>query len=254
MAQEHLNIDLSNKTAIVTGGSRGIGRAIALALAHAGANVVVAARTVEDSHTLPGTIHKTSQEIIDFGGSALPLQCDVTSAMDVAAMVKKSLETYGTVDILVNNAGILHGARFMDTTLEDFEQIWRVNVLGTFLCTQAVLPHMIARKKGSIINVSSGLADSTHPGNSTYAATKAALNRMMIKLSEEVAEHNIAVNLLYPGMVRSEGIIARVRGDIVDRLPSPSITGGPTVWLAAQDASSFTGKINNVSTFGTEWP
>jgi NAD(P)-dependent dehydrogenase (short-subunit alcohol dehydrogenase family) len=254
MAKDHLDIDLSGRTAIVTGGSRGIGRAISLALAQAGANVVVAARTVDDSQTLPGTIHKTVQEIINSGGSALPLPCDVTSSSDVAAMVKKAIETYGTIDILVNNAGVLHGARFMDTKLEDFENIWRVNVLGTFLCTQAVLPHMIERKKGSIISVSSGLADSTHPGNSTYAATKAALNRMMIKLAEEVAEHNIAVNLLYPGMVRSEGIVARVRSDVVDRLPSPDITGPPTVWLAAQDASGSTGKINIVSTFGTEWP
>ena len=254
MAQGHLDTDLSGRTAIVTGGSRVIGKAISLALAQAGANVVVSARTVEYSLTLPGTIHETAREIIESGGNALPLQCDVTSSADVVAMVEKAIETYDTIEILVNNAGILHGARFMETKLDDFDNIWRVNVLGAFLCTQAVLPYMIERKKGSIISVSSGLADSTHPGNSTYSATKAALNRMMIKLSEEVAEHNIAVNLLYPGMVRSEGIIARVRSDVADRLPSPTITGAPTVWLAAQDASSFTGKINTVSTFGTEWP
>ena len=77
---------------------------------------------------------------------------------------------------------------------------------------------------------------------------------MMLKLSQEVAEHNVAVNLLYPGMVRSEGIIARARGDFVDRLPPPSVAGPPTVWLAAQDAASFTGKIVRVNTFGSEWP
>ena len=254
MAENHLDVDLSDRTAIVTGGSRGIGRAISLALAEAGANVVVAARTVEDSHTLPGTIHRTVEEIIESGGRAIPIQCDVTSRSDVAAMVDKTLEAYGSIEILVNNAGVLHGARFMDTKLDDFENIWRVNVLGPFLCTQAVLPHMIERRKGSIISVSSGLADSSHPGNSTYAATKAGLNRMMIKLSEEVVEHNIAVNLLYPGMVSSEGIISRVRADVVDRLPPPSITSAPTVWLAAQDATTYTGKICTVSTFGTEWP
>jgi NAD(P)-dependent dehydrogenase (short-subunit alcohol dehydrogenase family) len=255
MSKEHLNVDLSGKTAIVTGGSRGIGKAISLALARAGANIVIAARSEEEPPSLPGTIYKTAEEIKVLGGKALPVRCDVTIAGEVESMVGKAVSTYGAIDILVNNAGVLHGATFLETEISDFDNIWRVNVLGVFLCTRAVLPIMIQRKSGSIVNITSGLADSTHPGNSAYSASKAGLNRMMLKLAAEVAEYNIAVNLLNPGtMVRSEGIIARLPANITDSLPPTSIVGPPTVWLAAQDAASYTGKIAQADTFGTEWP
>lgn len=254
MAEEHLDVELSGKTAIVTGGSRGIGKAISLALARAGANIVIAARSEEEPPTLPGTIYKTAEEIQGLGGKALPVRCDVTAIGDVQNMVEKTMSTYGAIDILVNNAGVLHGASFLETETSDFDNVWQVNVRGPFLCTRAVLPHMLPRKSGSIINISSGLSESTHPRNNVYSASKAALNRMMLKLAEEVAEHNIAVNLLCPGMIRSEGMIARAPADIVARLPAPSVVGPPAVWLAAQDAASYTGKIVHASTFGSEWP
>lgn len=255
MVKEHLDVDLSGKTAIVTGGSRGIGKAISLALAGAGANVVVAARSEEEeSSSLPGTIHKTAAEIKSLGGNALAVRCDVTVDGEVQKMVEKAVSAYGAVDILVNNAGVLHGASFLTTEISDFNNVWQVNILGPFLCTRAVLPLMMPRKEGSIISISSGLADSTHAGNNAYAASKAALNRMMLKLANEVAEHNVAVNLLCPGMVRSEGIMARVPSEMAERLPHPSVAGPPAVWLAAQDAASFTGKVVQASTFGSEWP
>ncbi len=254
MSKERLNVDLSGKTAIVTGGSRGIGKAISLALAQAGANIVIAARSEEEPPSLPGTIYKTAEEIKVLGGKALPVRCDVTVSGEVENMVEKAVSTYGAIDILVNNAGVLHGATFLETEISDFDNIWRVNVWGVFLCTRAVLPIMIQRKRGSIINISSGLADSTHPGNNAYSASKAGLNRMMIKLAVEVAEYNIAINLLYPGMIRSEGQLIRAPANITDSLPPTSIVGPPAVWLAAQDAASYTGKICEVKTFGSEWP
>ncbi|HEY87308.1 MAG TPA: SDR family NAD(P)-dependent oxidoreductase [Dehalococcoidia bacterium] len=254
MSKEHLNVDLSGKTAIVTGGSRGIGKAISLALARAGANIVIAARSEEEPPSLPGTIYKTAEEIKVLGGKALPVRCDVTIAGEVESMVGKAVSTYGAIDILVNNAGVLHGATFLETEISDFDNIWRLNVWGVFLCTRAVLPIMIQRKSGSIVNITSGLADSTHPGNSAYSASKAGLNRMMLKLAAEVAEYNIAVNLLNPGMVGSPGMISRVPADVADSLPPTSIVEPPAVWLAAQDAASYTGKICEVKTFGSEWP
>lgn len=254
MAEKHLDADLSGKTAIVTGGSRGIGKAISLALARAGANVIIAARSEEESPSLPGTIHKTAEEITDFGGTALPVRCDVTAASDIENMVEKTMSTYGAIDILVNNAGVLHGASLLETDISDFNNVWQVNVLGPFLCARAVLPLMTQRKSGSIVNISSGLAESTHPGNNIYSASKAALNRMMLKLAAEVAEYNIAVNLLNPGMIRSEGMIARAPAAMLERLPPPSVVGAPAVWLAAQDGASYTGKIISVNTFGSEWP
>jgi len=255
MAKEHLDVDLSGKTAIVTGGSRGIGKAISLALAQAGANIIIAARSEEASPSLPGTIYETAEEIKDLGGKALPVRCDVTAVSEVQNMVEKAMNTYGAIDILVNNAGVLHGATFLETQISDFDNIWRVNVLGVFLCTRAVLPIMMPQKSGSIISISSSRAESTDTRNSAYSASKAGLNRLMLKLSAEIAEYNIAVNLLNPGtMVRSEGIIARLPANVADSLPPPSIMGPPTVWLASQNAASYTGKIARADTFGTEWP
>ncbi|MDP2920033.1 MAG: SDR family oxidoreductase [Dehalococcoidia bacterium] len=247
-----MSIDLSGKTAIVTGGSRGIGKAICLALAQAGANVVVAARTEMEDSRLPGTIHKTAGEIKSNGGKAIAMVCDVTSEAQVKGLVEKTLSTCGNIDILVNNAGVLHGASFLQTEVADFENLWRVNVLGPFLCTQAVLPHMMQRKNGSIVNISSGLAESAHPRNNIYSATKAALNRMMVKLAGEIADYNIAVNQLNPGMIASEGMALRVPAEMLERLPKPSIVGVPVVWLAAQNGS-FTGRIVNASDFGVGW-
>ena len=254
MAGKDISVNLSGKTAIVTGGSRGIGKAICLALAAAGASVVIAARSEEDSSSLPGTIYKTAEEIEGLGGRALPVRCDVTKATEVQNVVEKAISTYGAIDILVNNAGVLHGSDFQQTEISDFGDIWQVNVLGPFLCTRTVLPHMIARKSGSIVNISSGLAQSTNPHNNIYSASKAALDRMMLKLATEIAEHNIAVNLIYPGMIASEGMIARIPPEMADQLPRPSIVGPPAAWLAAQNADTFTGKIVQASTFGTEWP
>ncbi len=254
MTDKGLNVDLSDKTAIVTGASRGIGKAISLALARAGANVIVAARTENESPTLPGTIHQTVAEIKKLGGKALPIRCDVTILEEVQKMVERVISIYGTIDILVNNAGVLHGPTFLETKIADFNDIWRVNVLGPFLCTQVVLPHMISRKSGSIVNISSGLAVSTHPNNNIYSASKAALNRMMLKLATEVAECNIAVNLLNPGLTRSEGLMTRHPPISWENAAPPSRVGPPAVWLAAQTAASFTGRIIEASTFGTEWP
>ncbi|MFC1943003.1 SDR family NAD(P)-dependent oxidoreductase [Chloroflexota bacterium] len=255
MVEKHLNVDLSGKTALVTGASRGIGKAISLALARAGANVVIAARSEEDSSSLLGTIYKTTKEIEDFGGRALPVRCDVTATDEVQNMVEKSVSVYGNIDILVNNAGVLYGASFLETEISDFKNVWQVNVLGPFLCTRAVLSLMIPRKSGSIVNIASGLAESTNSRNNVYAGSKAALTRMMLKLAAEVAEHNIAVNVIYPGLTRSEGLIAaRAPSDMLDGLPPPSAVGPPAVWLAAQDAASYTGKICRVNTFGTDWP
>jgi NAD(P)-dependent dehydrogenase (short-subunit alcohol dehydrogenase family) len=254
MTEEYLNVDLSGKTAIVTGGARGIGKAIALALSRAGANIVIADLLEKDSPSFSGTIYKATEEIKGLGGSALPVPCDVTSENDVQNTIEKAVSTYGAIDILVNNAGVLHGASFVNTEISDFINIWQVNVLGPFLCTRAILPLMILRKSGSIVNISSSMAESIHPMLNAYSTSKAALNQMMLKLATELAEHNIAVNLLYPPEIRSEGLIALLPREYTDRLPPPSIVGSPAVWLAAQDAASCTGKILPVNIFGSEWP
>lgn len=223
MTEERLTVNLSGKTAIVTGSSRGIGKAISFALSQAGANVVIAARSEEESPAFPGTIYKTVEEIKGLGGKALAVRCDVTEDGEVKSMVEQAVETYGAIDILVNNAGVMLGSSFLETGGADFSNSWRVNVLGPFLCTKAVLPHMIPRKSGSIVNISSGMAESNQPHSIIYSMSKVALNKMMLKLAAETTEYNIAVNLLYPhGSVGAhDSYDARGYGG-----PSPSGIGG----------------------------
>jgi len=130
MTEGNLTVDLSGKTAIVTGASRGIGKAISLALAQTGAKVVVAARSVKESPSLPGTIYKTAKDIEELGGHALPVRCDVTAIDEIENMVELTISNYTTIDILVNNAGMLAGSNFQQTETGEFRSIWETNVLG----------------------------------------------------------------------------------------------------------------------------
>ena len=130
---------LDGKVAIVTGASRGIGRNMALALADAGCTVVIAARSVDENPKLPGTIHSVAARIVDAGGTALAVPCDITSEDSIAAAVAATLERFGRIDCLINNAGVMWLARTEQTPLKRWDLVLRVNLTGTFLFTKAVL-------------------------------------------------------------------------------------------------------------------
>jgi citronellol/citronellal dehydrogenase len=240
---------LAGKVAIVTGASRGIGRAIALGFAEQGAAVVVAARTeVEKDKTLPGTITRTAQEIEELGGRALPVRCDVTDEASVAAMVEKCLTAFGRIDILVNNAGVAFHYPIVDTPLKRWELVIRVNLTGAFLCTKAVLPSMIEQRQGSIINLSSLAADERDggavPTGVAYAAAKAGLDRFAWGLAAEVGRFNIAVNCLKPKQpVDTEGMRYWARQEDRKGWVSPDKMVKCAIFLAAQDASGVTGAV-----------
>ena len=136
-------LDLSAKVAIVTGATRGIGRAIALGLAEAGCSIVVTGRTETPRRQLPGTVYTVAEEVEGLGQAALPVGCDVRDEDSVRAMAQTSLDKFGRIDVLVNNAGIGSYAPFLETSLDAWERVLAVNVRGTFLCCQAVLPTMI---------------------------------------------------------------------------------------------------------------
>lgn len=189
-----------------------VSEAISLALAQAGANVAVAARTETESASAPGTIHKTAEEIGGIGGKAIAIRCDVTEDKDVKNMVEQVMRTYGAIDILVNNASVMLESSFLETDVTDSVGTWQVNVFGPLLCTKTVLPHMISQKSGSIVNISSGMAESYQPHSIIYSVSKVALNRMMLKLATETTEYNIAVNLLYPPMIRLERMVGKAIG------------------------------------------
>ncbi|MEW6668781.1 MAG: SDR family NAD(P)-dependent oxidoreductase [Thermodesulfobacteriota bacterium] len=240
---------LSGKVAIVTGASRGIGKAIALGYAREGASVVVAARTeVEKDRNLPGTVTRTAQEIQELGGKALAVRCDVTDEASVAAMVERCLATYGRIDILVNNAGVAFHYPIVDTPLKRWELVIRVNLTGAFLCARAVLPIMIRQRQGSIISLSSLAADErdrgTVPTGVAYAAAKAGLDRFTWGLAAEVGRFNIAVNGLKPKQpVDTEGMRYWAKEEERKGWVPPDKMVKCAIFLAAQDASGVTGVV-----------
>lgn len=244
---------LEGKVAIVTGASRGIGKAIALALAREGAGVVIAARTAEEKGPLPGTIHKTEDEIRTLGGRALAIKTDVTKEEEVEAMVRRTIDEFGSIDILVNNAGINIPGTLVEISTKRWDLIMAVNLRGTFLCTRAVLPKMMEQKRGSIINLSSILGTRATGGNLAYGVTKAAIERFTSGLAEEVKEYNIAVNALCPNYTETEGI--KLWYFNVDRSlwQKPELWGRYAVSLACQDASSLTGRTLTAEELEREW-
>ena len=201
---------LTGKTAIVTGASRGIGEAIARLYAEEGANVVCAARTLnEGDHMLEGSLANTVRQIADAGGTALAVACNVSSEAECRSLVDATVDTYGTVDVLVNNAALHYYLPIVDYDVNRWTRAFAVNVHGPFMLSKFVLPHMIAQGSGAIVNVSSGAAigpgrgpyEQAGRGGTMYGASKAALERMTQGLAQEVAEHNIAVSCYSPSQV-----------------------------------------------------
>lgn len=233
---------LEGKVAIITGASRGIGKAIALALAREGADVVIAARTEEEKGPLPGTIHKTADEIRALGRRALAIKTDIAKEEEVEAMVRRTIDEFGGIDILVNNAGIDIPGTLVEVSTKRWDLIMAVNLRGAFLCTKAVLPKMMEQKRGSIINLSSILGTRVIESGVPYGVTKAAIERFTSGLAKEVKEYNIAVNALCPGYTDTEGV--RLWYSNVDRSlwQKPEMWGRYAVFLACQDASSLTGR------------
>jgi NADP-dependent 3-hydroxy acid dehydrogenase YdfG len=188
--------ELTGKVAIVTGGGRGIGRAIALALARGGARVVVAARTLAE-------VNSTAKEVEALGGEAMPVRTDISQEFDVNAMVSKTVQKFGTVHILVNNAGVGSFATVADLSSGEFDRMWRVNMRGVFLSTKAVIPHMVSQHSGDIINISSLAGRNAFVGGAGYCSTKWGLIGFARCLMLEVRAHNIRVITLCPGSVET---------------------------------------------------
>ncbi len=188
---------LKDKTAIVTGGGRGLGRAAALALAQEGANVTVAARTVTE-------IERVAGEIRTLGRPALAIRTDVSDATAVKGMVGETVDQFGTVNILVNCAGVIGPIGLVSQIrAEEWESAINVNLTGTFLCCQAVLGPMMAQKKGKIVNVSSGIGTRVYPRFTAYGVSKAGVNYFTKTLAAEVQEFNIDVNAMNPSVTET---------------------------------------------------
>jgi 3-oxoacyl-[acyl-carrier protein] reductase len=188
---------LNGKIAVVTGASKGIGRAIARSLSQAGATVVLTARDEMQLETLRAAL-------VEQGGSAVAIRTDMASADSVASLATRVEEQFGGADILINNAGYGVFSKVVDMTVEDFDGMFAVNVRGVFLATKAFLPGMIKRQEGQIINIASLAARNSFVGGAGYSATKFALLGFARSLMLEVRDHNIRVVTICPGSVNTE--------------------------------------------------
>ncbi len=191
------SFSLEGKVALVTGGSRGMGRAIAITFAHAGADVAVCSRHLAESE-------KVAQEIRDLGKRSLTIQADTSAKNDVDHMVEGAVRELGRLDILVNNAGVPLRKFLLETSEEEWNHIMQVNLTGYFLCAKAAAQVMIAKKRGVIINITSGAARRGNPRTGAYSVSKAGVAIMTECLAQELAPHNIRVNAIGPGPVRTQ--------------------------------------------------
>ncbi len=249
---------LVGKTAIVTGGGRGIGRATALTLAANGADVVVAARTQRE-------IEETAEAIEALGRRSLAIPADVSDPDDVDQLVETTLGVFERIDILVNNAGIIRPIDWVvETDVDDWLYNIEVNLMSVFLCSRAVLPDMMARESGKIINVSTGSAISVVPTWSAYAASKAGVDHLTRVLAAEMRPYKIQVNAIYPGLVDTklaekirispvtEAIAAETTGRFLSyqagkgMLRPPEEPAQLILWLASPLTDDITGQILNI--------
>jgi 3-oxoacyl-[acyl-carrier protein] reductase len=239
---------LKDKVAIITGASQGIGRDTALALAEAGAKVVVAARNEEKLAALAAAIAAA-------GGEAFALKLDVADPEQVKAAFKQVLEKFGRVDILVNNAAVTRDGLAMRMKKDDWDAVLQTNLTGAHLCIQQVLPTMMKARTGRIINISSVVAQSGNAGQANYVAAKAGLIGLTKAIAIEIASRNITVNAVAPGFIETpmtEVLPDKVKEELKVRIPlgrmgSPRDVASAIVFLASDEAGYITGHVLNVN-------
>jgi len=191
---------LKGRTIFITGASRGIGREIALRCARDGANIVVTGKTAEPHPKLAGTIHSVAAEIEGAGGRALAIQLDVRDADAVAAAVERTVQAFGGLDVLVNNASAISLTSTLQTPARRFDLMFGVNVRGTFLCSQACIPHLVRGVNPHILNLSPplGMQPKWFKNHVAYTMAKYGMSMCTLGMSAELAPHGVAVNSLWP--------------------------------------------------------
>jgi 3-oxoacyl-[acyl-carrier protein] reductase len=241
-------MNLTDKVAIVTGAGRGIGRAIALKLAGAGAKVVVSDILEKEAEAVAG-------EIKAKGGQGLAVVADVSSSADATRMVEETLKAYSRIDILVNNAGIARDQLLVRMSEEDWDKVLDVDLKSVFLCTKAVLRYMLKNRWGRIISLSSIAGLVGNPGQANYSSAKAGVIGFTRTVASEVGSHGITVNAIAPGFIETEmtkKIKEEQQREIkkhipLDRFGTPQDVAEAVAFLASEEAGYITGQVLSVN-------
>jgi 3-oxoacyl-[acyl-carrier protein] reductase len=241
-------MNLTDRVAIVTGGGRGIGRAIAVRLAEAGVKVVV--NDVGSAEPANSVV----EEIKALGRQSIAVLADISVKTDVERLVETAKDTFGKIDILVNNAGIARDQLLLRMSDEEWDKVLAVNLKGAFLCSRAVLRHMIRQRWGRIISIASIVGIVGNPGQANYGASKAGIIGLTRTLAKEIGSRQITVNAVAPGFIDTEmtqRLGASWKEELKNRIPlgyvgSPRDVAEAVAFLASEEARYITGQVLNV--------
>jgi 3-oxoacyl-[acyl-carrier protein] reductase len=243
------NKTLENKTAVVTGASRGIGRAVAIKLASLGANIVLNYRSSIKS------VEEVLAEIKAMGANAVAVQGDISSFAEAEKVIKAAVENFGSLDILVNNAGITKDGLLARMKEEDFDSVIETNLKGAFNCIRHATPIMMKQRRGRIINMSSVVGVAGNVGQINYAASKAGVIGMTKSAAKELASRGITVNAIAPGFIQSDmtdALSDKVKEKLLSGIPLKRLGQAEevaelTAFLASESASYITGQVININ-------
>jgi citronellol/citronellal dehydrogenase len=246
LKEKNMN-DLKNKTLFVSGASRGIGLAIAKRAARDGANIILAAKTAEPHPKLPGTIYTAADEIIEEGGQALPVICDIRDEENVRDAVNKGLDHFGGIDICVNNASAIQLTGTLQTDMKRYDLMNQINARGTFLVSKVCLPHLLKSDNPHILNLSPPLdMDPKWFGpHVAYTMAKFGMSLCVLGMAEEFKEDGVAVNALWPRTAVATAAIKNALGgdSIMNISRSPEIMADAAYVILTKDSKEFTGNF-----------
>lgn len=236
---------MAGKTLFMTGGSRGIGLAIAKRAAEDGANVVIAAKTAEPHPKLPGTIHTAADEIEEAGGQALAVQCDIRHEDQVTAAMDAAVERFGGIDVLVNNASAISLTPTLDTSMKRFDLMHEVNARGTFLCSQIALPHLRKSDNPHILTLAPPLNMNPRwfAAHLAYTMSKYGMSMCVLGMAEEFRHEGVGVNALWPRTIIHTAALNLLPGVDVSRCRTPEIVADAAHAILTRPARETTGNF-----------
>ena len=236
---------MTNRTALVTGASRGIGLAIALRAARDGANIVVTGKTIEPHPKLPGTIYTAAKEIESAGGKALPIAIDIRFDDQVHAAVEQAARHFGGIDILINNASAISLTGTLQTPMKRYDLMMGVNVRGTYLCSQACLPYLAKAANPHILNLSPPLdmRPKWFAPTLAYTMSKYGMSLCVLGMAEEFRKQGIAVNALWPRTIIATAALQVIPGAEPERGRTPEIVADAAWYILTRDSRSSTGNF-----------